>query len=69
MLAIINFPTESSKGLLEVFSSTQAEIQLSTVHLARSIEKHIKPKRRLEVINDLKKVFKAGDSRHTIELR
>lgn len=95
VLAIVNFPTESSKGWSEAFSPIKergvkaiglvvcdslneietavwqhypkTEIQLCMVHLARSIEKHIKPKHKSEEASDLKEVFKAGDNRHTID--
>lgn len=88
VLAIANFPTESSTGWKSIFEQiksrgveridlfvsdglngvesaiaeyfSDAQVQLCSVHLQRNVLKHIKPKDKPEVIEDLKEVFQTG---------
>lgn len=88
VLAIVNFPTESSMGWKAIFEQiksrgveridlfvsdglngvesaiaeyfSDAQVQLCSVHLQRNVLKHIKPKDKTEVIEDLKEVFQTG---------
>lgn len=88
VLAIVNFPTESSMGWKSIFEQiksrgveridlfvsdglngvesaiaeyfSDAQVQLCSVHLQRNVLKHIKPKDKTEVIEDLKEVFQTG---------
>jgi len=56
-----------SKGIRPSQQFPKTEIQLCAIHLQRNVNKHIKPKDKALVAEDLREVLRTGDRNDTVE--